>query len=205
MKITRLGGIGLGVVLSLAFLQLAACDEESPAGVRVSVEGRGARSETRGARSEVSADVDDTAFILSDAVHWIQVDKCNPTAGNCDVTEEYDGACSFDASTTTSWVTAMGAADQSDGFDDALRGAPAITGPAVYGELPANAGWQSPAAPLEEGARYAINVYVYESCDTEDHACLRVKSAGCQFFTIQGGVVVTQQPLVRHTSPDLDE
>jgi hypothetical protein len=119
-------------------------------------------------------------------VHWIEVERCAPES-TCEPIPDH-GYCYFDVA-LLEWETAMGENVEGQ-FDDVLRGEPAIVGPIVYGQLPENAGWQSDAAELVEGERYAINAYVYEACDDGNVACVHTKAVGCQFFTIENGELV---------------
>ncbi len=123
---------------------------------------------------------------LGQPVHWVEVERCAPES-TCEPIPDF-GYCYFDVA-YIEWETAMG--ENLEGrFDDALRGEPAIAGPIVYGQLPANAGWQSDAVELVEGERYAINAYVYEACDDNNVACVHTKAVGCQFFVIEDGELV---------------
>ena len=165
-----------------------ACAEEEPEQIQLTLDMSGQNPVEQG----VDALAPPTAPVLGDAltisfgepVHWIEVERCE---SECDPTPSH-GYCYFGAA-ILEWETAMGV-NYEGKFDDVLRGPPAIEGPIVYGELPANAGWQSDAAALVEGERYAINAYVYEACDDGNVACVHTKAVGCQFFTIENGELV---------------
>lgn len=172
-------------------LCLVACAEEEPERVHLTLEmgevglGKGADNEASSLAPPTAPTLgDELTITLGRPVHWIEVTRCET---DCDPIP-FHGYCMF-GSAFVDWETAMGV-DYEGKFDDVLRGAPAIAGPITYGELPANAGWQSIAEPLIEGATYAINAYVYEACDTEDDACVHDKAVGCRFFTIQDGQLV---------------
>lgn len=137
---------------------------------------------------------------LGRAVHWIEVERCASDEIDCSVRPTFAGQCLFDASYMV-WETAMGEAPVcpidgtvAGGFDDALRGPPAIVGPITFGELPANAGWQELSEPLVDGEVYAISAYVYEACDDMAADCIHTKAVGCRFFTMENGAMVPLEP-----------
>jgi hypothetical protein len=165
-----------------------ACAEEEPERIQLTLD-MGQQMPTE---NGVDALAPPTAPVLGEGltisfgrpVHWIEVERCE---NECDPIP-FRGYCMF-GSAFVEWETAMGV-DYEGKFDDVLRGEPKITGPIVYGELPANAGWQSDAAPLMEGEIYAINAYVYEACDDGNVSCVHDKAVGCRFFTIENGQLV---------------
>ena len=166
---------------------LVACAEEEPQRIRMTLEmgEEGLTNDAAAIAPPTGPTLGDGLTVsLGEPVHWIEVTRCE---SGCEPTP-FRGYCIF-GSAFVDWETAMGV-DYEGKFDDVLRGEPLITGPIVYGELPANAGWQSDAAPLVEGEMYAINAYVYEACDQDDVACVHDKAHGCRFFTIEDGKLV---------------
>jgi hypothetical protein len=195
--------VGVRVVVAAIAAVLGGCGEEPPERVTVtlamgdpSVESRDQALAPPSTQPSVGP-----SFVLDRPVHWIEIERCDPEAADCNKTENYRGYCFYDSAVPV-WETAMGV-NYPDRFDDVLRGEPAITGPIVYGELPAQAGWQSDAVPLVEGERYSINVYVYEECEHPPLGCVHTKAVGCQFFTIQNGVPV-ELPAT-HSERDVSE
>lgn len=186
----------------IAAVALAGCGEPEPE--RIAIAFNVSASEGAFPKESVVAPspelppLDVSNFALNRPVHWIEVDRCDAESADCEERYTHNGYCGF-ASAFVAWETAMGE-NFPDRFDDVLRGEPKITGPIVYGEQPANAGWQSAAEPLVEGERYAISVYVYESCDQVDVACVHTKAVGCEFFTIEDGVPVVLPATVTELS-----
>lgn len=195
MKLRCLGLVGV----ALCALAIGGCGDDDPEVVTLSFVGE---TDAPRARDAVVAPGLDPrpSVALSRAVHWIEVTRCDSEFTDCSQRPKVGGYCGFDMAFIT-WETAMGEAPVPcpvdgtiPGFDDALRGPPAIVGPITIGERPANAGWDSLNEPLVEGEVYAISAYVYEPCDDLNPDCVHTKAEGCQFFTVENGVPVRLEP-----------
>lgn len=200
----RLGRAALraSVMTAVALSGLVGCAEEEPERVSIAFNvaspGGASPKQSVVAPSPELPPLDVSSFALNRPVHWVEVVRCDAESADCEERYTHNGYCGFETA-FVAWETAMGV-NFPDRFDDVLRGEPKIAGPIVYGAQPANAGWQSDAEPLVEGERYAISVYVYESCDQLDLACVHTKAVGCEFFTIEGGVPVVLPATVTDVS-----
>lgn len=195
MKLRYLGLVGA----ALCALAIGGCGEDDPEIVTLSFVGE---NDAPAARDAVVAPGLDPrpSVALSRAVHWIEVARCDSELADCSQRPKVGGYCGFDTAFIT-WETAMGEppvcpvdGTVAPGFDDALRGPPAIVGPITIGERPANAGWDQQYESLVDGEVYAISAYVYEACDDFNPDCVHTKAEGCQFFTVENGVPVRLEP-----------
>ncbi|MFO0619581.1 MAG: hypothetical protein U0414_43745 [Polyangiaceae bacterium] len=195
-------GLVLWVSAALCGLAIGGCGEDDPEVVTVAFVGESAAPSAHDAVAAPEP-APRPNVALNRAVHWVEVTRCANEFAPCSVRPKIKGYCMFDTE-YVSWETAMGSPSPECpddgtvalGYDDALRGTPAIVGPITIGERPANAGWDKQYEPLMDGEVYAISAYVYEACDDLDPACLHIKAEGCQFFTVENGVPVQLEPTI---------